>query len=261
MRLNASCSIDFEANAPVAAILMLRPRSGWGQWVSREEYELTPRLPVIEYTDAFGNLCQRVVIPYGKTRVVARCTVDAPDGVDVEPWVPRVPPEDMPDGVLPLVLPSRYCPADQLGDLAVEITRNALPGYPQVEAIRSWIKQNIKYEYGHSTPATTALDTSRDRIGVCRDFTHLGIALCRALNIPARMVVGYSLHLDTPDLHAWFDAYLGNRWYTFDATQEATTGDRITIAHGRDATDVALVTSFGPLKTGTPHVTVEPASL
>jgi transglutaminase-like putative cysteine protease len=260
MRLNASCEIDFDADHSVAAILMLRPRSGWGQWVSREEYDFRPRLSVTEYTDIFGNLCQRVVIPSGRTTVLARCTVDAPNSVDVEPWVPLVLPPDLPESVLPLVLSSRFCPADQLVDLALEVTRGALPGYPQVEAIRTWIKANIRYEYGHSTPTTTALDTARDRIGVCRDFTHLGIALCRALNIPARMVAGYSLILATPDLHAWFEAYLGNRWYVFDATQDQTTGDRIAIAYGRDATDVALVTSFGRLNTSAPRVAVEAAA-
>lgn len=254
--LNASCQIDLSCQTPVPVVLMLRPRSGHAQWVCREEYSIHPRMPVIEYTDSFGNICQRAIMPAGQTRLLANCTVDTAAHVDVDENAGFVSPAMVPDDALHYMLPSRYCPSDELGRLACEIVGNAWMGYPQVEAIRRWLHANIAYRYGHSTPATTASDTARDRIGVCRDFAHLGIALCRALNIPARMVVGYTLNLQVPDIHAWFEAYVGRRWFIFDGTHDQTAGNRIVIAYGRDATDVAFVTQFGPLKIDSLQVTV-----
>jgi transglutaminase-like putative cysteine protease len=245
--ITATCEIDFDAKVPVPTILMLRPRSGPAQWIFHEEYGINPRLPVIEYTDIFGNLCQRVVIPPGKTKLHAACTADTADTVDVDLNAAFIEPQNLPEGVLHFLLASRYCPSDQLAKLAAEIVAGAPLGYGQVEAIRAWMQSHIEYKYGTSTAATTAADTARDGAGVCRDFAHLGIALCRALNIPARMVVGYMQGLKVPDIHAWFEAYVGGRWYVFDGTQPRTGGNRIAIAYGRDATDVAFVTQFGPL--------------
>lgn len=245
--LQATCEIDFHAEAPSPAIFMLRPRSGAAQWISREEYSFTPHTTVVEYTDLLGNLAQRVILPPGETRLLARCVATTAESVDVNYAALYVTPDQLPENVLHYLLPSRYCPSDQLTALAGEITAGATPGYAQVEAIRAWVHRHIEYRYGVSTPATTAVDTVRDRAGVCRDFTHLGIALCRAMNIPARMVVGYTEKLLVPDIHAWFEAYVGWRWYVFDATHEQTEGNRIAIAFGRDATDVAFVTQFGPL--------------
>jgi len=259
MRLDASCQITFQTDVFVPAILMLRPRSGWGQWVAREEYTFQPRMPVNEFTDIFGNLCQRVVVPPGVTTLQARCTVETPDDVDVDTKAVYVLPGNLPENVLHFLYPSRYCPSDQLTLLAAEIVGEAAPGYPQVEAIRSWMFRHIDYRYGTSNPATTALDTATARAGVCRDFAHLGIALCRALNIPARMIVGYALQLAVPDIHAWFEAYVGGRWFVFDGSSQRTSGNRIAIGYGRDATDVAFVTQFGPLALTSLVVSVAPA--
>jgi transglutaminase-like putative cysteine protease len=247
MQLNAGCQLLFEASAPTPVILMLRPRSGYGQWVTREEYQLEPTVSVTEFTDTYGNLCQRLIVPQGAFRVYTTAAVETADAIDVTPGAPYVPVEDLPDAVLQFLLPSRYCPSDQLYDLASKIVADQTPGYDQVEAIRHWIQTHIEYRYGTSNASTSALDTANTRVGVCRDFAHLGISLCRSLNIPARMVVGYLYQLDPMDLHAWFEAYVGDRWYTFDATQPAPRGNRIAIAYGRDAADVALVTQFGPL--------------
>ena len=247
MRLEASCEIVFQTDVFVPAILMLRPRSGWGQWVSREEYAFQPRVPVIEFTDIFGNLCQRVVIPPGEMKLRACCTVETPDEVDADVNAAYILPGNLPESVLHFLYPSRYCPSDQLASLAGEIVQGVAPGWTQVEAIRAWTHAHVEYRYGTSTSATTALDTANARVGVCRDFAHLGIALCRALNIPARMVVGYALHLEVPDIHAWFEAYVGGRWFVFDGSSAHTAGNRIAIGYGRDATDVAFVTQFGPL--------------
>lgn len=248
MRLDAGCQIQFEATAPTPLILMLRPRSGLGQWVTREEYTLEPGVPVIEYTDGYGNLCQRLVAPIGAFKVNSTACVETADAIDVSPGAPFVPVQNLPEGTLQFLLPSRYCQSDQLGSLASEIVSTSTPGYDQVEAIRSWIQTNVEYRYGTSDASTAATDTAAKKIGVCRDFAHLGIALCRSLSIPARMVVGYLYELDPMDLHAWFEAYVGDRWYTFDATQKAPKGNRIAIAYGRDAADVALATQFGPLQ-------------
>ena len=254
--LCATCEIDFSSAVDVPVILMLRPRSGMAQWVCCEEYSIEPRLAVIEHTDMFGNLCQRAVISPGETRLRAACTVDVVSSVDIDEGAAFVSPSALPEFALPFLLPSRYCPSDQLNPLAMEIVASLAPGYRQVEAIREWLYRTLEYRYGHSTQATTAADTARDHIGVCRDFAHLGIALCRALNIPARMVVGYAEKTRVPDVHAWFEAYLGGRWFTFDGTHERTLGNRIAIAYGRDATDVAFVTHFGPLTLTRLEVTV-----
>lgn len=248
MRLDAGCQIFCETSVPTPLILMLRPRSGFGQWVVREEYVLQPNIPVVEYTDSYGNLCQRLVVPPGSFHVHTTACVETTDFVDVQLDAAFVPVQALPETVLQLLLPSRYCQSDQLSELATEIVGDCPPGYQQVEAICSWIRANVKYNYGTSDTSTSAVETLKKQAGVCRDFAHLGIALCRSLNIPARMVVGYLYQLEPMDLHAWFEAFVGNRWYTFDATQKGPRGNRITIAYGRDAADVAMMTQFGPLQ-------------
>lgn len=259
MRLEAGCELVFEATALTPLILMLRPRSGAGQWVLREEYTLEPVTPVVEYTDSYGNLCQRLVIPEGHFRVYTTACVETADTIDVELTAPYVPVQDLPETVLQFLLPSRYCEADRLGALASQIVGDHPPGYEQVEAIRHWIHTNVTYQYGTSDASTSAVDTAATKVGVCRDFAHLGIALCRSFSIPARMVVGYLYQLDPMDLHAWFEAYIGDRWFTFDATQKEARGNRIAIAYGRDAADVALATQYGPLTLKTMRVWVNAA--
>lgn len=212
-----------------------------------------------EYVDGYGNLCQRLVAPAGSFSVHTECEVETADTIDVAAGAPFTPVEALPDAVLQFLLPSRYCQSDQFGELAQEIAGNATPGYDQAEAVRAWINQTVTYRYGTSDASTTARDTAEQRVGVCRDFAHLGIALCRSLTIPARMVVGYLYQLDPMDLHAWFEAYVDRRWYTFDATQQQARGGRIVIAYGRDAADVALATQFGPARLGEMHVSVEQA--
>lgn len=247
MRLNAGCYLVFEAIAPSPLILMLRPRSGLGQWVVREEYWFEPTVSVLEYVDSYGNLCQRLITPQGRFQVETTATVETSDVIDVQPDAAFVPVQELPDYTLQFLLPSRYCQSDLLGDLANEIIAGITSAYAQVEAIRNWIHSHIKYSYETSTASTSALETVKTRMGVCRDFVHLGIALCRSLTIPARMVVGYLYQLEPMDLHAWFEAFVGGRWYIFDATQPSPRGNRIAIAYGRDAVDVALATQFGLL--------------
>jgi transglutaminase-like putative cysteine protease len=261
MRIKAGCLLNVEAVAPVPAIFMLRPRSGDGQWICQEEYLLQPAVPITEYTDSYGNLCQRFVIPQGTFQLESSVCAETSDVIDVQADAPFVPIQDLPDGVIQFLLPSRYCPCDQaeIGELAGQITAGIESGYAQVGAICNWIQHNIKYQYGMSNASTSALDTATQRVGVCRDFAHLGIALCRSLSIPARMVVGYLYQLEPMDLHAWFEVFVGDRWYTFDATQTEPKGNRIAIAYGRDAADVALLTQFGALQINEMKVWVDPA--
>jgi transglutaminase-like putative cysteine protease len=247
MRLNAGCHLLFEAIAPSPLILMLRPRSGLSQWVVREEYQFAPPVSVIEYVDSYGNLCQRLITLPGIFQVNTTATVETSDVIDVQPGAAFVPVQELPDYTLQFLLPSRYCQSDLLGGLANEIVAGIDSAYDQVEAIRSWLYTHIEYRYETSDASTSAIDTAKTRVGVCRDFVHLGIALCRSLTIPTRMVVGYLYQLEPMDLHAWFEAFVGGRWYTFDATQPEPRGNRITIAYGRDAADVALATQFGLL--------------
>jgi transglutaminase-like putative cysteine protease len=246
------------SDCPVVA--MLRPRSGEAQWMVSERYELHPWVPTTEYVDAFGNLCQRLKIPQGEMRIEVEMIMEAESEIAVAPGAPAVPVEALPFDVLQYLLQSRYCPSDKMGERAQQIVQSmggATTGYAQVEAIRSWIHTHLEYRYGVSDGSTDALDTLDDGAGVCRDFSHVGIALCRALRIPARLVVGFLHGLEPMDMHAWFEAFVGGRWYTFDATQDRPRGGRIVVAYGRDAADVAFLSNYGPLEMGEMSVTVE----
>jgi transglutaminase-like putative cysteine protease len=245
MRLHTRAALSFQLSEHTPLLLMLRPRSGAAQWIAQETYSLQPHTAVIEFTDGNGNLCQRLIAPPGPFRVVAEAEVVTSGHLDVSPGAPFVPVPDLPEVALPFLLPSRYCESDRLGERARELTAGALPGYDQVAAICAWVNTHIAYRYGTSDASTSALDTHQRGAGVCRDFAHLAIALCRALSIPARMVVGFHHALPVMDLHAWLEAYVGGRWYAFDATQAWPQGGRVALAYGRDAADVAMVTQFG----------------
>ena len=250
MKLEVGCQLTFDAGWPTPVVLMMSPQTGDGQNVIAEEFFVDPPTEVREYFDSFGNLCQRLVMPEGPTGVVgAGDRGRRPTrSTSTPPHRGREVARASPTGCSSSACPAATARATWCGLLANEITADALPGYPQVEAIRSWINANIRYEYGTSEATTWALDTIESKAGVCRDFAHLGISLCRALQIPARMVVGYLHELDPMDQHAWFEAFVGGRWFTFDATQAEPKGNRVAVAYGRDAADVAIVTQFGPLE-------------
>jgi transglutaminase-like putative cysteine protease len=227
-------------------ILMLRPRSGFHQWVAREAYTLSPSVPVEEYTDIFGNLCQRMVAPAGEFSVYTSADVMTADVLDEAPGAYFVEIQNLPDTVLLYLLPSRYCESDRFGDFARDIVDGVQPGYDQVYRISDWIRNSISYKPGSSAFPLSASEVNEQREGVCRDLAHFGITLCRSISIPARMVVGFLNGLEPMDLHAWFEAYVGGRWYTFDPTDAALRGGRIALAYGRDAADVAVYHQFGP---------------
>lgn len=246
MWLRTSCAMTFDIIEPTPFILMLRLRSGAQQWVAREEYRVTPSVPVYEFTDIFGNLAQRLIAPSGGFAVHTSADVMTADRVDQAPGAPFVDIEHLPDGVLSYLLPSRYCESDRFNQMAAEITTGQQLGYNQVRAIESWLRTTIRYQPGSSPAPLSAVEVNMRQMGVCRDLSHLGIALCRSLCIPARLVVGYLYGLKPMDLHAWFEAYIAQRWYTFDATQTGLTGGYVVIGYGRDAADVAIYNQFGP---------------
>jgi len=246
MWLRTSCSLTFDIAVPTPFILMLRPRSGAQQWIAREEYKLSPSIPVYEFTDIYGNLCQRLVAPPGTFAVDTIADVMTSDHTDQAPGGPFVEVQNLPDAVLSYLLPSRYCESEQFGQMATEITSGQMAGYDQVSAITAWLRDNIEFLPGSSGTPLSAVDVNARQHGVCRDLSHLGIALCRSLSIPARLVVGYLYGLEPMDLHAWFEAYVGGRWYTFDATQAVPAGGYVAIGYGRDAADVAVYNQFGP---------------
>jgi transglutaminase-like putative cysteine protease len=248
MKMKGRSIFTYDVYAPTTITAILRPRHQEGQSIIEEEIVFEPSIPFTEYTDFYGNPCQRAILPVGKVTLISEVTAQVnPTKVIPNPMPPFVLVSELPDEVMHYILPSRYCQSDlhEINMLALEIAGNMAPGYAQVEAIRSWIYHNIRYRYGVTDASTTALDLARNRVGVCRDFTHLAIALCRNLCIPTRMTVGYLDKLKDIDLHAWFEVYIGSEWYAFDAVQEKTEGYRIEIAHGRDAADVAMITQYG----------------
>ena len=246
MWLRTSCDLTFDVVEPTPFVLMLRPRSGLQQWVAAEEYRLEPYVPVSEFTDIYGNLCQRLVAQPGPFGVHTAAEVMTTDEFDSAPGAPFIEVQNLPDGVLNFLLPSRYCEADRFGQMAAEITADQSPGYDQVRAIVSWIRAHVSYEFEGSDLLVSAAEVNQRRCGVCRDYAHLAIAMCRALCIPARMVVGYLYQLEPMDLHAWVEAYVGDRWYAFDAMRPEGEGGYVAVGYGRDAADVAVFNQFGP---------------
>jgi len=246
MLLHTSCELNFEIPEPTVFVLMLRPRSSQQQWITQEEYRLSPSVQMFEFTDGYGNLCQRLIAPPGDFAVYTAAEVNTPEFVEVAPGAPFVEVQNLPDTALSYLLPSRFCESDRFGQMATEITAGQLLGYDQVLAIENWLRSSIRYEPGSSNVLISAIEVNLKQSGVCRDLSHLGIALCRSLSIPARMVVGYRYGLEPMDLHAWFEAYVGGSWYTFDATQPGPKGGYVAIGFGRDAADVAIYNQFGP---------------
>ena len=258
MWLHASCYLEFNIMVPTPFLLMLRPRSGWQQWVAREQYVLSTSVSAVEFTDLFGNLCQRLVAPSGSFSIRTSVDIETADASDTAPGAPFIEVQQLPDETLPFLYPSRYCESDRFSEMAASLVAGRAAGDDQCTAIVEYIRNAIHYTPGAGQQIISASELNTLGRGVCRDMAHLGIACCRALSIPARMVVGYLEKLEPMDLHAWFEAYVGNRWYTFDPTQVDLQGGRVAIAFGRDAADVAVYTQFGdPVELSSMQVNVE----
>lgn len=239
-------------SAPTVATVQVRPRSDSTHRLVTESWNTDPPLPVDEYADHYGNPVKRVTMPAGRLTIKYDAVVLVPDEPDLDALAaPQVPVDDVPGELLHFTLPSRYCLSDQLMGMAWELFGNTEPGGGRVQAVCDWVNHNIEFQYGTSNPLTTAVDVLEQRKGVCRDMTHLAVTFCRALNIPARYVFGYlpDLYVEPPehpmDFAAWMEVYLGDRWWTFDPRNNARRVGRVLIGRGRDALDVAMVTTFG----------------
>jgi len=246
MQLDIRCDLVFDICIETSFIFMLRPRSGVNQWVYSQEYIVEPNVPVVEFSDIYGNLCQRVIAPVGIFKIHTTTKAQITEYIDQAPGAYFTEIQNLPDSVLIYLLPSRYCESDKFNQIAAKITENELLGYNQVSAIVTWLQNRIRFEVENSDILLSALEVYARESGVCRDFAHLAIAMCRSLSIPARMVVGYLHGLEPMDLHAWFEAYIGDRWYLFDATQAEIRGGYVVVGYGRDAADVAIYNQFGP---------------
>ena len=234
-------------------MLMLVRAQPDGQHTTLYESRWTePVIPVHEYVDAYGNYCWRFVAPLGRLRLRYDALVAVTKEPDpVVPDAPLMPVEDLPDETLVFTLPSRYIQSDLLINRAWELFGNTPPTWQRVQAVCDWVHNNVRYQTGSSDPTLTAVDIFVRGVGVCRDFALLATAFCRALNIPARYTFGYFPDIDVEppdvpmDFHAWFEAYLGGRWYSFDARHNVPRIGRVVIGRGRDAVDVALTTQYG----------------
>ena len=246
MWLRTSCELTFEISVPTPFILMLRPRSNAQQWIAREEYRLSPNVQVDEFTDQYKNLCQRIVAPPGHFSIKTSSEVRVAGYQDKVSGEPFDEIQKLPNNVLKYLLPSRYCESDRFNEMALTITAGEHPGYDQVARIEKWLRENISYIPGSSNYPLSATEVNERQSGVCRDLAHLGISLCRSISIPARMVVGYLYNLEPMDMHAWFEAYVGGRWYSFDAVRTGAEGGYVSVGYGRDAADVAVYNQFGP---------------
>jgi transglutaminase-like putative cysteine protease len=215
----------------------------------------TPDVPLYDYVDSFGNTCTRFTIPAGGITISCGFVIEDPFIADeVAPDAQRVPVEQLPDDSLLYLLGSRYCETDRLAELAWATFGGLPSGWPLVQAIVAYTHERIRFDYMEARATRSAWEAHEERVGVCRDYAHLAIALCRCMNVPARYCTGYMGDMDLPalvgdmDFSAWFEAYLGGRWYVFDARHNYPRAGRILMARGRDATDVALTTTFGPVK-------------
>ena len=252
MRVQIGFELLLESGSPTPTAAITQARQNNSQRIFDEQLSLTPQVPLHQYTDSFGNVVWRWTAPVGTFRLHYAAVAEiAPHADPVLPDLPGTLVDQLPDEVLVYTLPSRYCPSDLVLDDAWQLFGNVPDGWARVQAICDWTHANIVYGYGSSTATTSGYDSYLSRAGVCRDFAHIAVMFCRALNIPARYVYGYLPDIDVPvnpipmDFHAWFEAYLGGAWRTFDARHNQPRVGRVVVAHGRDAVDTAILTSYG----------------
>jgi transglutaminase-like putative cysteine protease len=252
IRAGYDISIECVTETPLMALLSIHP--------SRAHDLRSPAVilanhgsPLQASLDEFGNLRTRTVAPAGVMRLSTDFVIeDSGQPDDVSPWAQQHPVSQVPDDALIYLMGSRYCETDRLSPLAWSLFGHTTPGYQRVQAIVDYVHNRITFGYPHADQTRTAFDAHEQRVGVCRDFAHLSVALCRSMNIPARYCTGYLGDIGVPfspapmDFSAWFEAYLGGRWYTFDARHNTPRIGRIVMARGRDAADVAITTTFGP---------------
>jgi transglutaminase-like putative cysteine protease len=254
MKIQAGYEISYNCSQPTPMILMLSVHpSRITDLITPDRLRLDPAIPANSYRDGFGNTCHVIHAPTGRLTVSTNFVIrDSGQPDEVAPDAGQHSLQQLPVETLVYLLGSRYCETDRFTQIAWSTFGTTPKGRPLVQAICDYVHNCIKFGYEHASPTKTAWDAHSERGGVCRDFAHLAITLCRCMNVPARYCTGYLGDIGVPaddspmDFSAWFEAYLGGRWYTFDARYNMPRIGRILMARGRDATDVAIVTSFGP---------------
>ena len=254
MRIRAGYELVYECPQPTSMVLSLRVHpSRRADLLTDEMLEFSAGVKARDYIDGFGNVCTRILAPTGTTRISSLFEIeDSGQPDEVAPYARQHDIEDLPSDVLVYLLGSRYCDTDLLSDFAWAQFGNTDPGWARVQSIVDFVHNHITFNYQNANSLRTAYGGFLDRTGVCRDFAHLAITLCRCMNIPARYCTGYLGDIGVPpvpdpmDFSAWFQVWLDGRWYTFDARHNRPRIGRILMATGRDATDVAISTSFGP---------------
>lgn len=254
MRFRVGYELQYEFPQPTPIILMLNIHfARVSDLVMPDHILVDPSVPVSGYRDSFGNWCSRLLAPAGRMTISSETEVrDAGQFDPVVPDAGEVKVERLPEETLMFLLASRFCDCDNLLNLAWDLFGSVEPGWPRVQAVCDFVHQHITFGYEHARVTRTASEAYEERKGVCRDYAHLAVAFCRALNIPARYCTGHLSDAGTPTPHppgdfaAWFEAYLGGDWYVFDPRNNCPRIGRILMARGRDAADVAFATTFGP---------------
>jgi transglutaminase-like putative cysteine protease len=254
LKIRIGYDMVYECAQPTPMILMLNIHYSRMADVVVPDHLLTdPAVPLAAYRDGFGNWCSRIVAPRGAIRIFADGVVrDSGRPDEVATGAQQIAVQDLPEETLVYLLGSRYCETERLSDEAWRLFGHTGPGWARVQAICDFVHRHIEFGYKFARRTKTAWEAYSERAGVCRDYAHLAITFCRCMNIPARYCTGYLGDIGVPavpdpmDFAGWFDAYLGGRWYTFDARNNVPRVGRVLIARGRDAADVAIATTFGP---------------
>ena len=251
IRIGYDLQFNLPASAPMNLMLSVRPERR-ASLLKPDDLLVEPHAPVTFFTDSYGNSCGRVLAPAGQVRFTADAVVNDTGLPDVySPYAYQHPVQELPIDCLPFLLASRYCEVDVLQNTAWQLFGHTPLGWGRVQAICDFVHNHIQFGYSFARPTRTAFDAYREQKGVCRDYTHLAVTFCRCMNIPARYATGYLGDIGIPpvpcpmDFSAWFEAYLGGQWWTFDARHNKPRIGRVLMAYGRDAADVALTTSFG----------------
>jgi transglutaminase-like putative cysteine protease len=253
MLIGLGYDIIFDVPIPVPFVAMLKVHpSRVGDLQIPDELNIASATNMEFYYDSFGNNCCRFLARPGELRLTSSSLIyDTGNPDPVAPWAREVPIELLPSDTLPYLLNSRYCEVDRLSNTAAQLFGGMERGWNRVQAVCSWVHERVTFGYQFANGQKTALDVYSDGRGVCRDFQHLAITMCRALNIPARYATGYLGDIGVPashapmDFSAWFEVYLEDRWWAFDARHNQPRIGRVLMAVGRDASDVAITTQFG----------------
>lgn len=252
MQVRVGCEFSYRAEVPTHAVIQVEPRLDGVVRALDERWTNTPQIAMSRYMDGYGNMCRRTTIESGYSSIAYDALLELPRRRDEERLdAAELPPERLPDEALVYTLPSRFCPTQELADDAWSLFGSSPPGWRRVQEISDWVHSEITFGYLDTSPLATAVDVYKSRAGVCRDFAHLAATFCRALNIPARYAFGYLPDIDVPvepepmDFCAWIEVFLEGTWWTFDPRNNERRVGRALIARGRDALDVAMISTYG----------------